>query len=76
MYVYINTNHCYSNICTTKNGCFSIGIMMYTMTYLYQLISPYLGRIKIQDILGCGFLDDLLEVSECYKLVKIKIDLF
>lgn len=50
--------------------------MIYTMTYLYQLISPYLGRIKIQDILGCGFLDDLLEVSECYKLVKIKIDLF
>ena len=31
-----------------------------------NLLIIIIGRIKIQDILGCGFLDDLLEVSRLF----------
>ena len=37
-------------------------VMITNLCYKY-LECSHVGRVKIQDILACGFLDDLLEVS-------------
>ena len=51
--------------------CRSVALQVAEDEYVYYLVCVRvlfscllsLGKIKIQDILACGFLDDLLEVS-------------
>ena len=39
-------------------------LCVHVLVCLWLSYSPPPGKIKIQDILACGFLDDLLEVSQ------------